>query len=217
MPAKIVRTQAELDEALAGGVDLIEIRSERGLWLEVRAYGSATVYAYGSATVRAYGSATVHAHGPATVHAGTGAAVLLHNSYATITGGVVIDHTTERDMTPAQWCEYHGVTVIDDTAYVYKAVNDEWTTGRGTGYSPGSTPSAPDWRDDQSCGGGLHFSPTPAQALDYHPEATRFVRVGVALDTLRPIHSGTAKCKAPKVTVACVEVDLDMNLIEEKD
>lgn len=57
---------------------------------------------------------------------------------------------------------------------------------------------------------GLHPSPTPAQALSYYCGASKFVRVGVSLDTLRPIYGGTAKCKAPRVVVPCVEVDLDM-------
>jgi len=64
------------------------------------------------------------------------------------------------------------------------------------------------------CGQGLHFGPTPAHALAYLPDATRFVAVGVELATLRPIPGGTAKCKAPKVVRACVEVDLDGNEVE---
>lgn len=101
-------------------------------------------------------------------------------------------------------------------ATVYKAVDDGWSTGRGVDYSPGSKPAAPDWRDDNNCGGGLHFSPSPHQALTYHPDATRYVAVGVKVADLRPIPSGTAKCKAPRVVSACCEVDLDGNPIGAK-
>src|ERR1041385_3060836 len=54
MSARKVTTQAELDAAPAdAAVDWIEIRSPRGVWLELGNSGSATVTAYGSATVTA--------------------------------------------------------------------------------------------------------------------------------------------------------------------
>ena len=265
MSIREVRTQKEFDQAVADGVKWIDIKSERGVWIEVTArdsstvtardsstvracgsstvaaYDSSTVAAYDSSTVRAYDSSTVTAYDSSTVTAydsstvtardsstvtaydsstvwayDSGVAVHLHSGAAKVDGGVVIDHTTERDMTPAQWCDYHGVKVEGGIAYVYKAVDGEWTTDRGFDYSPGATPKAPDWRDDRECGHGLHFSPSPAQALAYHCEASRFVRVGVSLDTLRPIYGGTAKCKAPRVVVPCVEVDAHMNEIERR-
>jgi hypothetical protein len=226
MSTRTVTTQAELDAALADSkVDWIEIRSPRGVWLEVgnsgsatvtasdsatvTAYDSATVTAYGSATVTASGSATVTAYDSATVRATPKCAVHLHSGYAKAKGGVLIDHTTDLS-DPADWCEYHGVTVTRaGIATLYKAVDDAWTTPRGFDYSPGAKPKAPDWTDDNGCGGGLHFSPSPTQALAYHEEATRFVAVGVKVADLRPIPGGTAKAKAPAVVRACREVDLD--------
>jgi hypothetical protein len=256
---RIVTTQAEFNAASADkGVDWIEIRSPRGVWIEVRAYGSATVTAYGSATVTAYGSATVTAYDSATVRASGSAtvtaygsatvrasgsatvtaydsatvraydsatvrasgsatvtaspkvAIHLHSGYAKVTGGVLIDHTADLS-NAADWCEYHGVKVTKaGVATLYKAVDDKWTTPRGFDYSPGSKPKAPDWSADNSCGGGLHFSPSPTQALAYHETATRFVAVGVKVADLRPIlDGGTAKAKAPRVVRACVEVDID--------
>jgi hypothetical protein len=175
----------------------------------VTAYDSATVRAYDSATVRASGSATVRASGSATVRATPKCAVHLHSGYAKVKGGVLIDHTADLS-DPADWCEYHGVTVTKaGIATLYKAANDAWTTDRGTDYSPGAKPTAPDWRDNNECGGGLHFSPSPIQALAYHEDATRFVAVGVKVADLRPIPGGTAKAKAPAVVRACVEVDID--------
>jgi hypothetical protein len=182
----------------------------------VTAYGSSTVTACGSSTVRAYGSSTVtacdsstvRACDSSTVRAGSHTAVHLHSGRARIDGGVVIDHLTINEKDPLTWCGYYGVQVVDGVATVYKAVDDEWTTCRGTDYSPGSTPRAPVWSDNNACGGGLHFGPTPGHALAYHREATRFVAVGVALADLRPIvNGGTAKCKAPRVVRACVAVD----------
>ena len=235
--AAVVRIQAELDEALAANTGLIEIRSPAGVWLTVMAtgsstvtatdsstvtaYGSSTVTAYGSSTVRAYSSSTVtatdsstvRAYGSSTVTASPCVAVHLHSGLATIDGGVVIDVTTV-NYTAEKWCAHHGVEVTDGIATVYKAVSDQWTTPRGADYTPGSTPEATDWADNAECGQGLHFGPTPAHALAYLPDATRFVAVGVELATLRPIPGGIAKCKAPKVVRACVEVDLDGNEVE---
>ena len=205
MTARTVTTQAELDAALAEGVDFVDIQSPAGVWLEVRACGSSTVTACGSSTVTAYDSSTVTARSRVAVH--------LHSKYARVSGGVLIDHSTE-PATAAEWCTYHDVTVTDGIATVYKAVNSAWTTARGTDYSPGSTPGAPDWRPDAKCGGGLHFSPSPVEAFAYHSEATRFVAVGVAVADLVPLPGGTAKCKAPRVVVACREVTIDGKAVQ---
>ena len=172
----------------------------------VEAYGSATVEAYGSATVRAYDSATVEAYGSATVQASKYVAVRLHSARVTLDGGVLID-LTQLDLTdPATWCDYHGVTVTDGIAEVFKAVNDQWTTDRGINYQPGSLPTAPDWKPTRECGHGLHFCARPAVSKDqYFPAATRFVRVGVRLDEMVCLGD---KIKAPRVVSPCNEVDI---------
>ena len=69
MSTRSVTTQEELDQAVADGIDRIEIRSSRGVLIEVTACGSSTVTAYGSSTVRAYGSSTVRACDSSTVTA----------------------------------------------------------------------------------------------------------------------------------------------------
>jgi hypothetical protein len=225
MTTATVTTQAGLDKALADKVDWIDIDSPAGVWLEVTAYGSSTVTAYGSSTVTAYGSSTVRAYGSSTVTAygsstvraydsstvtaSPKVAVHLHRSTVHVSGGVVIDHTGVPSMDAKAWCEYHGVEVKRGIATLYKAVNDEWTTSYGFDYSPGAKPSAPDWRDDNDCGGGLHFCPTPSHALAYNREATKFLAVGVRVSEMRQIPGSTAKAKAPRVVRACVEVDIN--------
>ena len=234
MSARTVTNQAELDQAVKDKVDWIDINSPAGVWLEVtacgsstvRAYDSSTVTAYGSSTVRACGSSTVtacgsstvRAYGPSTVTAcGSSTvtatplvAVQLHHSTVNVQGGVILDHTHIAEMDGAAWCEYHGVEVKRGIATLYKAVNDKWTTDRGTDYPPGSKPSCDDWNDRPVCGGGLHFGPTPVHALAYHVSASRYVAVGVRVADLVPIYerNETAKCKAPRVVRACVEVDI---------
>ena len=204
-----VTTQQALDDAIAAGHEDIVVDSPRGVWVTVTASGSVTVRAFGSATVRASDSVTVTASDSATVTATPKVAVHLHSGRCTIAGGVLIDHTIIDLTDPQTWCDYHGVPTVDGIATVHKAVDDDWTTGRGTVYRPGATPSAPDWRDDHECGGGLHFSPHPWQAREYMPDATRFVAVGVAVADLRPILGATPKCKTPRVVSPCVEVTID--------
>ena len=174
----------------------------------VTACDSATVGAYNSATVTAYGSATVRACDSATVRATSLCAVHLHGATVKVTGGVVLDHASVDFSDAKAWCEYHGVEVKRGIATLFKAVNDQWTTDRGTDYSPGSKPSCDDFNDADKCGGGLHFGPTPVHAQAYFPGATKFVAVGVRVSELRPITGSTAKAKAPRVVRACVEVDI---------
>ncbi len=165
--------------------------------------------------MRASGSATVRAYDSATVEASSHVAIHLHSGYARVEGGVVIDHLAVDEQDPATWCAYHGVKVAEGIATVFKAVGDEWTTDRGTDYSPGSTPDCPDWVANNSCGGGLHFSPTPTQSATYFRGATRYVAVGVELAELRPItDGGVAKCKAPRAATPCVEVDVFGRAVE---
>jgi hypothetical protein len=127
---------------------------------------------------------------------------------------VIIDHTGVKDMDGAAWCEYHGVKVERGIATLYKAVNNEWTTSRGTDYSPGAKPSCDDFRDTDACGHGLHLGPTPRHARCYFDQATKYVAVGVKVAELRPINGGTPKAKAPRVVRACVEVDVDGKPVE---
>ena len=224
MTTRHVKTQAELDQALADrACTEIAIDSPWGCWLSlasrssatVRAYGSATVEAYGSATVEAHGSATVRAHGSATVEAHDSAtvrahdsatvrasgwaAVHIHSSRATVTGGHIID-ITDLDLTdPWTWCKYHGIYIDDDGgAHLYKAVDSDLRAGhfwRLTTYTIGATIKPEQWRDDNYCGHGLHASPTTLQAHSHYPEATRFLEVVCPVADLRPIDA--AKAKAP--------------------
>jgi hypothetical protein len=175
----------------------------------VRAYDSSTVTAYDSSTVRAYDSSTVTAYDSSTVRAAPLVAVHLHHSTVNVTGGVILDHTGVAEMDGKAWCEYHGVEVRRGIATLFKAVDDKWTTDRGTDYSPGALPKCDDWNDKPICGGGLHFGPTPVHALAYHTNAKRFVAVGVKVSELVQIPGGTAKAKAPRVVRACVEVDIN--------
>jgi len=179
-------------------------------------WGSSSAELWESSSAVLRESSSAHAHNKSRVKSAPLCAVFLHDVTVDVLGGVILDHSKVGDMDGAAWCEYHGVSVSRDIATLYKAVNDKWTTGRGTDYSPGSKPKCADWRYDGKCGGGLHFGPTPRHAKAYHSSATKFVAVGVRVSELCPIHdpSSTAKAKAPRVVRPCVEVDIDGNPVE---
>jgi len=199
-----VRTQAELDQALADRADIIYIESAAGVWLELRDSGSSRVEARGSSSVEAWGSSSVEASKYVAIH--------LHSQRVTLTGrGHVIDLTGIDFADPAQWCDFHGVETGDGIAYLYKAVGDDWRSDYGGGYTPGSMPEADDWNTTAECGNGLHFCAHPALSLGYKSDATKFVKVGVRLDEMVCLDD---KVKAKRVVVPCVEVDRDGDVVE---
>ena len=220
----VVTTQGELDAAAKADAEDIIIDSPAGVWLRVGGdtriagvrgascvgpvWDSATVSGvWDSATVSGvWGSATVHLYGSATAqHIGSHVAVHLHSGAVKVTGGVIIDHTGVSDFEGAQWAAYHALADADGHAVVYKAVSPELEAGQShrlTAYPIGETVAAPDWDPRKACGNGLHFSPTPRQALRYYqgPDSTkaRYLACRVVLDTLVPLDD---KCKAPSCEV----------------
>ncbi len=167
----------------------------------VVAWDSSRVVARDSSSVVARDSSSVVAWDSSRVVAGKFTAVHLHSARATIKGGVLID-LTKLDLNDASvWLDYHGVKVTRaGYATVYKAVLDDWTTGRGAEwtYSPGATVTAVDFKPTRSCGAGLHFGVSPAHSAGYLTDATRFVAVKVKAADLIPLDD---KCKAPSCVV----------------
>ena len=202
-----VATVRAYDTATVRAYDSTTVRAYDSATVE--AYGSATVRAHGSATVRAYDTSTVQAYDSATVQASRFVAVHLHSARVTITGGVVIAVHDLDLVDPQTWVEYTGAETTDDGHVIlYKAVDNDLHSHRLTQYPLGGDVSAPDWRDDNDRGGGLHASPHPHQALTYYRDAKRMLRVTVPLADLRPIPGGIAKAKARTVHVLD-EVTLD--------
>ncbi len=182
----------------------------------VEAYGSSSprvvasdsssprVEAYGSSSplVEASDSAAVVTAGRVTVTRGSGA------QHVEITAKAAAWRT------PAEWCEFYGVAVVDGIATLYKAVESDWRGERKTSvtYRPGEQPQAPDWDGGEAeCGGGLHFSPRPAMALRFCVGAEHFLACQVRLSEMavHPGGSHPTKCKAVGVCAPLVEVDID--------
>ena len=137
---------------------------------------------------------------------------------AKIRGGVVIrpKFTTT---TAAKWCAEHHVKVVRGVATVYKAVGEDFKSARGADYSPGTVPVAGDWDGGKSeCGGGLHFSPHPMDAILFDEDAKKFVACKVRLADMRAPNSGDKfphKIKARGCCAPCVECDVRGNVVKE--
>jgi hypothetical protein len=141
------------------------------------------------------------AWGSSSVVASPYVAVHLHSARVNVKGGVLIDLTKIDLNDPAQWLEFHGAKVTK-AGYVtlYKAVLDDYTTGRGPQwtYRPGASVTAEDFKPTPACGAGLHFGVSPSHAAAYLKEATRFLAVKVKAADIVPLDD---KCKAPSCKV----------------
>ena len=167
----------------------------------VVARDSSRVVARDSSRVVAWGSSRVEAGDSSRVVAGDYVAVHVHSARATIEGGVLIDVTNLDENDVAQWAAYHGAKSSEGSLVLYKAVDADLESERGFAYPIGETVEAPDWRADNTCGGGLHLSPSPSCARQYFPSATRFLRCEVDPADVRPIPGDVAKAKAHRVRV----------------
>ena len=209
----IITTQAELDAAVKAKADLIEISGSG--YFEIS--GQVSVHAWGQATVRASGQATVHPWGQATVRAEKYNAITIMGSFqGKIKGGVQIKIPIIS--TVKTWCDFNGLKISKGVVIVFKAVNEFFASPRGTEYKPGSMPEATDWDGGKAeCGGGLHFSPTPFQALVFNPDAKKFIACPVALKDMRVPQANDKypeKIKARRVCAPCFEVDINENPVK---
>ena len=191
-----VRTQKQLDAAPAktnnGRDEEVWLRGDG----EFEVSGSATVHAWGSATVHAWGSATVVRPNPG--HRGA------------IQGGIVVPIVGPT--TAAEWCDHYAVEVADGMATLYKVVRDDYRSVHGCLYAVGTEPEAPDWDAGVAeCGGGLHFSPWPAMALEFDGEATRFLACRVALADMRAPQRSDNYPQKTKARRCVVVGEVDLN------
>ncbi len=160
--------------------------------------------------VEARGYAQLQVRGAVIVKAGKNNAVTVHGKLAKVRGGRVV--RVSAITTAKAWCEHHGVQVCRGVAVVYKAVDDKYRSSYSGDYTPGTVPEAADWDGGVAeCGGGLHFSPSPACAKSFFPQATKFLVCQVRLKDMRkPTESDnyTTKIKARGCCQPVVECDI---------
>ena len=98
------------------------------------------------------------------------------------------------------WAEYHGATVTDGALTAFKAVGDDWQTGRkGWVYAPGETVVAEDWDGKPECGGGLHLCLTPRTSRDYYSAATRYVECLIDMSEAVVVDRDKVKARSVRV------------------
>ena len=164
-----------------------------------------------SSSVRAFGDAILRVFSALKIQASAHVVIKMHGTAKSITGGIRVKAAPLK--TAKNWCDYHGAEVKRGVATVYKALNEDFTSlhKSNTSYAPGSKPTATDWDGGKAeCGGGLHFSPTPIHALEFHSEGKKFIACGVALKDMRAPKADDnypQKIKAKRVASACYEVD----------
>ena len=165
---------------------------------------------YGSSTVRAYDSSTVRACDSSTVRATYQVPVLIMAKGPKVTGGVQIKYKTPT--TAKEWLDNYGLKSVRGVVTLYKAVNSEFKSERGTSYAPGEKPKAHDWDGGKvECGAGLHFCAAPELCLQFYPGATKFIACPVKVSEIA-VHKNPSfptKVKAPRVYGACFEVDIN--------
>ena len=216
----LCKTQAEFDAQVKMGVtvDVNAGHFEASGNAQVWAYDSAQVTASGSAQVRAYGNAQVTASGNAQVTAYDSAQVTASKYVAVtfsagikVTGGVQIKIPLLK--TVRQWCSFYGLPIKGGMVTLFKAVSDTFKASHNDfDYTPGTIPIAPDWDGGKAeCGNGLHFSPRPFMALEFCPNAERFVACPIAVKdiAMHPKGKYPQKVKASRCCAPVWECDVN--------
>jgi hypothetical protein len=165
--------------------------------------------------VEARGYSMLSIFGAVAIKAAKTVYVLLRGKGAKVEGGIV---RRVEVGTPAEWCAYYGVEVKAKVAILFKALNDDFHSPYGTLYAPGTVPVAPDWDGGKAeCGGGLHFSPTPGHAREFHDSAKRYCACPVALKDIvvHPDGSMPQKVKAKGCCAPVWECDVDGKRIKK--
>ena len=228
MAEPLVRTQAEFDAAVGAGVSPIyldadaDVTVRNGEPLLVVTAGQPRVVARESSQprvvawessqprVEAWGFVQLALQGRVVAACGPHVQVRAEGPDPEVSGGLLQRFALT---TAAEWCDYYGARVVDGVAMLYKAVGDDYRSGHGALYLPGTTVEAADWDGGRAeCGGGLHFCAHPAVALGYHAAATRYVVCPVRLADCRPpqpTDQSPNKIKARCVCGLIVEVDED--------
>lgn len=186
----------------------------------VEAYDQAAVHLMDSATAVVGASSAVFIHDEATVSADGTSTVVISSPHSTI-GATNLIKEKEDPSSAAEWAEFHGVTVKDGRAVLYKAVGEDFITGADYGtpveWVIGQEVACKDWAPTRECGHGLHLSPTPGIALAYKSDVTHFLECEVDLDVMVPLPGVAApKCKAPRVMVVR-EVDIRGRALKEEN
>jgi hypothetical protein len=156
----------------------------------------------------AWGYVQLSVFGHVTAKVTAKVAVLIEGIGAKITGG---KKTIIKKSTAKEWCDYYGLPIKKGVVVLFKALDDNYKSGHGFLYKPGTVPIAPDWDGGkEECGGGLHFSPHPIMTQEFMPKAKRYMACPVKLSDIvvHPNGSYPQKIKSKGCCGPIWEVDL---------
>ena len=211
-----VRSQAEFDACIAVGniAIVIDCHVEARGNSSVEARENSSVVAWENSSVVAWGNVFIRLFSALKITASASVLIMLHGKAKSITGGKRVKAAVPT--TATKWCAHWGVKVTKGIALVFKGVDDDYSTDHARQhyifYTPGTKPQADDWDGGrEECGGGLHFSPIPKMALEFNPQATRFVACPVRLKDIS-VHTDARYPQKIKAKGCCAPVyEVDKN------
>ena len=145
---------------------------------------------------------------------GVNAIAFVHSPDARVSGAHVIDMTGTESHDPEMWAAHTTADVLDGEVVLWKALGADLTSGEEFGrpvkWEVGQEVSCDDWNPTPECGGGLHLSPHPYDAIMYRKEATRMLKCSATMSDIVPIiyNNDSDKCKVKSVRVIA-ETNMD--------
>ena len=145
---------------------------------------------------------------------GVNAIAFVHSPDARVSGAHVIDMTWTESHDPEMWAAHTTADVLDGEVVLWKALGADLTSGEKFGrpvkWEVGQEVSCDDWNPTPECGGGLHLSPHPYEAIMYREEATRMLKCSATMADIVPIiyNNDSYKCKVRSVRVIA-ETNMD--------
>ena len=145
---------------------------------------------------------------------GVNAIAFVHSPDARVSGAHVIDMTGTESHDPEMWAAHTTADVLDGEVVLWKALGADLTSGEEFGrpvkWEVGQEVSCDDWNPTPECGGGLHLSPHPYDAIMYRKEATRMLKCSATMSEIVPIiyNNDSDKCKVKSVRVIA-ETNMD--------
>ena len=161
-----------------------------------------------------YAQVSLYGHARVEHPLGAHAVAYLHSPNAWASGAHVIDMTKVDLHDPETWAAHKAADLVDGEVILWKALGESKTSGERFGcpvtWEAGYSVSCDDWDPTPECGGGLHLSPYPREAITYLKDATRMFKCVATLTDIVPIISDVKadKCKARTVRVIA-ETNMD--------
>ena len=154
-----------------------------------------------------YAQVSLYGHARVEHPLGAHAVAYLHSPNAWASGAHVIDMTKVDLHDPETWAAHKAADLVDGEVILWKALGESKTSGERFGcpvtWEAGYSVSCDDWDPTPECGGGLHLSPYPREAITYLKDATRMFKCVATLTDIVPIiyNNDSDKCKVKSVRV----------------